>query len=77
MTFRNPVNGYTESSSVPFLWCLLFGIFYFMVKGIWRHALISFLIACCTLGLSWLIYPFFAKGIVIASYGRRGWERVN
>jgi hypothetical protein len=77
MTFRNPTNGYIESASVPFLWCLIFGVFYFAVKGIWRHALISAFAAMCTFGLAWLVYPFFAKGIVAASYGRRGWERLD
>lgn len=73
MRFENPVNGYKEDASAPFLWCLIFGVFYFMSKGIWKHAFISFVLACVTLGFSWLIYPFFAKGIVIADYGRRGW----
>jgi hypothetical protein len=77
MVFRNPANGYTESASVPFLWCFLFGTLYFMFKGVWRHVLISFVVAVCTLGLGWLIYPFFAKGIIASSYGRRGWERLD
>lgn len=77
MRFRNPANGYEESAHVPFLWCLLFGVFYFAVKGIWRHAFISFFCALFTLCLSWLVYPFFARGIVISSYGRRGWDRVD
>ena len=77
MRYENPVNGYEETASVPFLWCLLFGVFYFMVKGIWKHVFISFLLACCTLGLSWLVYPFSARGIVINYYGRKGWTRIS
>jgi hypothetical protein len=50
--------------SVPFLWCLLFGPFYFAAKGAWIHAVIALLAALVTMGLSWLVYPFFAKGIV-------------
>lgn len=48
-----------------FLWCLLFGCFYFMVRGIWTHAVISILLAIITYGISWLIYPFFAKKIAM------------
>ena len=77
MHFKNPANDYIESSSVPFLWCLLFGALYFAVKGIWSHFFIYILVACCTLGLSMLVYPFFAKGIVYKAYARRGWEQVG
>jgi hypothetical protein len=64
MQFRNPNNGYVETASVPFLWTLLFGCFYFAVKGIWSHAIIAGILAICTGGIAWLIYPFFAKRIV-------------
>jgi hypothetical protein len=33
-------------------------------------------IALFTLGLSWLVYPFFARGIVEKHYLRMGWQRV-
>jgi hypothetical protein len=71
--YRNPANDYVESASLPGLWCLLFGCFYFLAKGIWGHAIIAFLLAAPTLGLSWLIYPFFASGIVEKHYLRKGW----
>jgi hypothetical protein len=71
--YRNPANDYVESAGLPGLWCLLFGCFYFMAKGIWSHAVIAFLLAAPTLGLSWLIYPFFASGIVEKHYLRKGW----
>ena len=75
--FKNPANGYIESSSNAWLWCLLFGIFYFLFKGIWTHAVIGFVLAVLTGGISWLIYPFFAKSIVINSYSRKGWIQVS
>jgi hypothetical protein len=77
MKFENPQNGYTETVTFAFLWCLLFGCFYFAIKGVWGHALIAFVLALITGGLSWLIYPFFAKGIVAKSYLRRGWSEVT
>jgi hypothetical protein len=77
VTFRNPANGYTESVNFAFLWALVFGVLYFAVKGVWRHAVISFVLAVCTLGLSWLIYPFFAKSMLRAHYLRLGWVEVT
>jgi len=74
MRYRNPTNNYVETSSVPWLWTFLFGFFYFALKGIWRHAVIGFLLALITFGMSWLIYPFFANGIVRRHYLRSGWE---
>lgn len=76
MMHRNPTNGYTEESSIPFLWCFLFGSFYFVYKGIWTHVLLSLIFAAFTLGISWFIYPFFARGIVDNSYLRKGWEKI-
>jgi hypothetical protein len=62
--FRNPANDYEERVSAPWFWCLLFGCFYFAFKGAWAHAIFSVIFALCTGGLSWLIYPFFARSIV-------------
>ena len=76
MKFRNLQNGFEEEVSCPGLWCLIFGALYLAVKGAWGHALASFVIALCTMGLSWLLYPFFASEIVRTSYLRRGWTEV-
>jgi PEGA domain len=77
MLFRNPTNNYAEEVSIPGLWTFLFGTFYFIAKGIWTHALLSALLALCTFGISWLIYPFFASGIVRAHYGKKGWVEIG
>lgn len=71
--FRNPANGYEEDLKYAWLWCLLFGPFYFILKGSWAHALIFTVIAIATFLISWLIYPFFAEKIVKKIYLRRGW----
>jgi hypothetical protein len=78
-SFKNPQNGYTQSVSEvgAFLGCLVFGVFYFAYKGAWKHALISFGAAVCTLGVSWFIYPFFAYRCVEHSYLERGWKRLG
>lgn len=75
--FKNPANGYIENSSVPALWCFLFGGIYFLVKGVFRHFFLFFLFAVCTIGISLFVYPFFAKSILRAHYGRMGWQEVT
>ena len=75
--FKNPANGYTETLSVPFLWCLLFGCFYLAYKGAWVAACMAFVLAIVTGGFSWLIFPFFARGLVRKSYLQRGWIEVG
>lgn len=77
MQFKNPSNGYIEEVSYTWLWVLLFGCFYFMVKGVWTHVLASFLCAILTSGVSWLIYPFFAPSIIRKHYLRKGWVEIN
>lgn len=78
-TFRNPANGYTQSVQplTAFAGCLLFGVLYFAYKGVWKHAFIAFFAAVFTLGVSWLIYPFFAYACVTGSYKERGWRQVG
>lgn len=76
--FQNPQNGYVEqaSGSLSWLWCLLFGFFYFAVKGNWKHAIIGLVLAVLTSGISWLIYPFFVYSINDHYYQQRGWTKV-
>jgi hypothetical protein len=76
MAFRHPTNGYVETCGAPWLFALLFGGFYFLAKGIWAHAAISLILTIPTFGWAWLIYPFFARGIVRAHYLSRGWTEV-
>lgn len=58
MRFENPANGYVETCTVPFLWALIFGPFYFVLKGVWRHVVLYFVvnsvifIAWCTI---WIV----------------------
>ena len=73
MRFKNPVNGHIEESTVPFLWCFLFGGFYFLFKGAWIHFFIAWGLAMFTFGLSWFIYPFFASAAIRSTYLRKGW----
>jgi len=70
--YRNPINDHVEEVENAGLWCLLFGSFYFAYKEVWTHAVISF-VALLTFGISWFIYPFFAREVVERSYLQRGW----
>lgn len=78
MFFKNPANGYmVKAGGVgSFFLALCFGPLYFVAKGIWTHALISFVVAICTLGFGLLVYPFFAPAIVRHHYQVRGWRKV-
>jgi hypothetical protein len=76
LAFRNPSNGYVETVDSPGLWTLLFGCFYFAAKGVWTHAVVSFGLAILTCGVSWFIYPFFARRILEVHYLRKAWQEV-
>jgi hypothetical protein len=77
LQFQNPVNGYIESCPHAWIWCLLFGGFYFIYKRIWTHVIIGFVAAILTMGISWFVYPFFVKQILIKHYLRNGWVQVQ
>jgi len=38
------------------------------------EAFLAALIDVVTLGVSWIIYPFFARSIIPTYYGRIGWK---
>ena len=76
--FQNPANDYIEEvSGLAWLWTLLLGTIYFGVKGVWAHVFISLVLAILTGGLSWLIYPFFARKVIEGSYRKKGWKEVT
>ena len=87
MRYRNPANGHIEEKSVPALWVLLFGPLYFLVSGIWIHALVMLIIAMALFAafgppatvlmlVMDAVYCVFAGSIVNGYYLRKGWEKV-
>lgn len=78
-TFKNPTNGYRVKVGTlgPFLGCLFFGFIYFLIRGCIGHAVVSFILAFSTMGLSWMIYPFFAPGIVRKMYLEKGFRQIK
>ena len=86
MKFKNPANDHTEEvlSSLYGLWVFLWAPIYYAVKGIWTHAVVSFLL-CWVLGaytfgiatiIIALIYAFMNRSIVRKHYLRKGWVEV-
>lgn len=85
--YKNPSNGHTEAigfSSI--LLALLFGPLYFLVKGVWTHAIlyfvIGFFLASSVFGIPvlivmWLVYALCVPLIMKGHYGGKGWERVD
>jgi hypothetical protein len=68
MFFQNRDNGYIEQVTMPRLSTLLFGPLYFASRGVWTHCVASLLLALCTGGVSWLLYPLAAAQIMETHY---------
>ena len=79
MKFENPANGHVESSSssLSWLWVLLFGPLYWAFRGVWRHAVVHFILAPITLGLAHIAYTFFTYKILNNHYRKMGWKSVE
>jgi len=87
--FENPGNGYREEvSPLTWLWVLLFGWVYMLVKGLWGHVALQVALIFGAALLSggpgafigiplWLVYVFAAKGILERRYLRRGWKQID
>jgi len=71
--FENPRTGQTTSISNAAVYTLFFGCFYLALKGVWTHAIIGAVLAVLTYGISWLVYPAFAQGIVRRHLLETGW----
>lgn len=71
--FKNLKTGESSNIGQAGLWTFLFGTFYFMSKGNWLHAVLSLLFALFSAGISWFIYPFFAKKVMRTFYLKKGW----
>jgi hypothetical protein len=85
-TYENPQNGYRESvTPLSLLGAGLLGPFWFMLNGLWAHALIhvigilalsSLVLTWPLLILWWLGYAALAPFALGKSFRRRGWRRV-
>lgn len=87
--FQNPLNGHSEYvTRWAHLWAALFGLFYFAVKGQWRHVVAQVVVIALLLaafgppgtlfaGVMWIVYAIMAPGILATSYLRNGWIEVE
>lgn len=70
----HPVNGSVEEIWEGFSWpCLFTGFLWYMSKGMWGWGIIALILAFCTFGISWLIFPFFANAQYAKSLLERGY----
>ena len=74
-TYVNQTNGYTERVGPAWLWVLLFGALYFAYRGMWRHAILLFLLVLPTFGIAWVYYILTARRHVERHYLERGWAQ--
>jgi hypothetical protein len=70
----HPANGAIEEIWEGFSWpCLFFGFIWYIYKGMWGWGVIALILAFVTLGLSWLVFPFFANEQHAKSLLKRGY----
>ena len=72
--FYHPVNRHPEPIFVGFSWpCLFFGFFWFLYKQMWGWAIISFFAGSFTMGISNIVFPFFANSVHQNSLLKKGY----
>ena len=86
MEFRNPENDYVETGTtgMSWLWAFLWPPLYYAVKGVWTHAIASFLLAwvvgALTFGIATfvigMVYAIMNRNIVRNHYLGKGWSEV-
>lgn len=72
-TLKNE-QGVTKEVKKGFSWTMLFfGIFVPLARGDWKWFLISLLAGIVTVGISWLIFPFFYNKIYLNELLEKGY----
>ncbi len=71
--FEHPVTKEIKEAPVGFSWTTLFlGIFVPIYRGDWKWALIMFIAACLTMGISWIVFPFIYNKLYIKELIKKG-----
>lgn len=66
IVFENPRTGHIKKAPVGFSWTVAFFVFFPpMFRGDWKWAIIMFLLACITGGLSALVFMFIYNKLYI------------
>ena len=83
---QNSSHNDLPTGPLSWLWCLMLGPIYFLMKGKWRHALVSFSLTIVTGALSswlygllaaWLVYPLLVEGINASTRSRESLSVVS
>jgi len=74
ITLKNK-SGVIKQAPQGFSWTtLFFGIFPALLRGDIKWALVMFIVAVLTCGLSWLIFPFVYNGLYLNELLHKGYE---
>lgn len=86
-SYVNPTTGHQEevSDAATWIYAFLFGTFYFMFKGVWRHVLVQLVLIVLLYALfgapgtmfvfvMWVVYAFCAKTIIENHLARQGYR---
>lgn len=68
-------SGYRSERNVfdGFSWpCLVCGFLWFALKDMWLWFFFSFFLAISTLGISWLLFPFYANSLHVKYLKKKG-----
>ncbi len=72
---ENPNTGENRKAPVGFSWTtFFFGIFVPLFRSDWKWAIIMFLAAGFTCGLSWLVFPFLYNKLYLKDLVGRGFR---
>ncbi len=78
MRYKNPsTDSIEEVSEFIWVWVLFFGVIYFLIKGVWNHALVWFLLAPITAGISMIAYAYYSREIMHKHYLDKGWNPIE
>jgi hypothetical protein len=73
--FEHPQTGETKEAPVGFSWTMLFfGVFVPLFRGDFKWALITFLAAIVTFGISWFVFPFIYNKLYIKDLLSKGFK---
>ena len=75
---KHPQTNEIREVKVGFSWTtLFFGCFPALIRGDFKWALIMFLAALVTYGISWFVFPFIYNKLYIKELARKGYEPVD
>ena len=74
VVLKHSTSGLLKEAPLGFSWTtLLFSFFPALFRSDIKWALIQFIVACVTLGFSWLIFPFFYNKIYVRGLLEKGY----